>query len=243
MIEVASDARFLNELFNHPEVRPWVADMGEGVLDLTPVVQNHVALTGEYGATCYFRVMEGIWSVHTAILPEGRGEWAKRFAAESVGTMFTASDATEILTRVPQGHIAAKALTLATGFRLQFETPPECKFLGRMVPASIYSLTIQDWWLRSEGTEEQGAQFHAWMNAQLNGQPHENDPAHNKVIGVSLEMLKRGRHRKAVAFFNRWAMAVHHAPITLINEKPVQIRFDAGILTLAEGQLSIEPLH
>jgi hypothetical protein len=244
MIEIATDARFLNRLFNHPDIRPWVADANEGTLDLAPVIDKGVALIGEHGATCYFRLFDGGWEVHTAVLPEGRGDWAKKFAAASVRKMFTATDAVEILTRVPQGHIAAKALTLATGFRAQFETPAECLFRGERVPATIYNLMLQDWWLRDGSVEGRGIAFHKWLNQQIGreGEAHPIDSIHNRIVGVCLEMIEAGRHRKAVVFYNRHALLVRHAPVVLVNETPVQIKFDAGILTF-DGEFRVDPVH
>ncbi len=239
MIELAQtkDAAFFNRVLNHPAVRPDVADLGEGALDVSALVaQNSTTLlTGEHGGCILFRYYQGCHEVHTAVLPSGRGKWALELAKTVLHHMFTATDCVEVITRIPQGHIAAKALAEAVGFRHHFTTPPECLFRGERVPCHIYMLTLQDWAMAAPGLEERGAQFHAWLNRQVSeGTPHADDPAHNRVVGVALDMLTAGNVSKAIVWYNRWSIAARHTLVSLVGENPPQIRFDAGILTFAE---------
>lgn len=245
LIERATDAEFINDILNHPAVRPWVADASEGVLDVSSIAGNaaNYCLVGDYGTCLFVQYYEGAYEVHTAIVPEGRGEWAKNFAEAVLHYMFTATDAIEILTRVPQGHIAAKALTEAVGFHHHFTTAPECLFRGQKVPCHIYMLALQDWAMRAPDMAEKGADFHDWLNASVKGAPHEVDPAHNRVVGVALDMLVAGRTRKALVWYNRWSVAARHAPVRLLEDSPPQIMFDAGILTLRDGQFHLEVKH
>lgn len=246
MIQRAFDAAHLNAILNHPRVRPDVADISEGDLDLSDRVANtvNVCLVGQYGAFFCYKYYDGCYEVHTAVLPEGRGQWARDFAEAGARYMFTVTDCTEIMTRVPQGHVAAKALTEAMGFRHQFTTPAVCRFRGQMVPAHIYSLTLQEWSVRADGMEEAGAEFHEWLNRQIaDGKAHDPDPAHNRIVGIALQMALAGMLRKAVVWYNRCAFAGRHAPIALISENPPQIRFDAGVLTLTNDGLKLERTH
>jgi hypothetical protein len=244
MIERTTDAAFLNRVLNDPAVRPWVADVAEGKLDLSPRVadDNNVCLIGEHGAFLCFKFMEGMYEVHTQILPSGRGEWARKFAEAGAHHMFMATDCIEILTRVPEGHVAAAALTRAMGFRLQFNTPPECLFRGKRVPCAIHALSLQDWSMRV--SPENGERFHEWLNQKVAvGEPHAPDPDHNRIVAVTLDMMRGGQIGKAVAWYNRWAIVARHTPIRLLSFAPPQIRFDAGILTLEGGQIRFEPCH
>ena len=246
MIERATDATFINGILNHPEVRPWVADLGEGELDISVAVAKpeNVCLVGEFGAFFCFKYFDGSYEVHTQILSQGRGEWARQFAEAGAHYMFTATDCVEILTRVPEGHVAAAALTQAMGFRLQFVTPPECLFRGKKVPCSIYVLTLQDWSVRATWLTQRGAAFHAWLNAQISaGEPHPDDPEHNRIVGIALDMIAAGRAAKGVIFYNRWAFAARHLPIALLRLAPPQIRFDAGVLTMEGGTIRLEQCH
>lgn len=246
MIEPTTDAARVNAIVNHPGVRPWVADLGEGEIDLSGLLgkPNTLCLAGEHGVFLVIKYGDGIWECHTAVLPEGRGAWARGFAEELVRYMFTATDCVDLITRVPQGHVAAKTLTEAMGFRWQFDTPPECLFRGEMVPVHIYTLTLQEWSVRASWVEEEGAEFHQWLNRQVDeGTPHETDPGHNRTVGIALAMMRAGMVAKGVVWYNRAALAARHKTIALVGLDPPQVRFDAGILTMSGGKLHYEPCH
>lgn len=246
MIRRTQDAEQLNRIVNHPDIRPFVADMSVGELDLSPQVANaaNICLVGEFGAFLCFKFYEGCYEVHTQVLPEGRGEWTRRFAETGAHYMFTATDCVEILTRVPEGHMPALALTKTMGFRRQFTTPPEVLFLGNRVTADIWSLTIQEWAPRAEGVEAKGGAFHDWLNRQVEGgKPHPPDSDHNRIVGITLDMMRAGQIAKGVVWYNRWAFAARHPAISLVGMEPPQVRFDAGILTLEGGAIRFEPCH
>jgi hypothetical protein len=242
VITVATAPDFANAVLNHPAVAP---DVGDAPLDVSKCVgdPNYRILSGEYGIFFVAKLFEGCWEVHTAILPEGRGEWTMKFAQEGAEHMFTATDCAELLTRVPSGHVAAWTLTHRMGFRYQFMTPPECLFRGKLVPVEVSSLSIQDWAAAALGMEERGARFHEWLNSKIEGEPHAPDRDHNRVVGVTLAMIRAGQPVKGVVWYNRWAFSARHALISLVSLDPVQVRFDAGILTLRGDQIGIEPCH
>lgn len=247
MIERTYDAAAINAIVNDPAVRPWVADLAEGELDLSRHVENpaNVCLVGEHGAFLCFKYYEGGYEVHTQVLPSGRGEWTRKFAEAGARFLFTATDCVEILTRVPEGHVSALALTKAMGFSHQFTTPPECLFRGAHVPCGIWSLTIQDWAGRSPDFARRGAAFHDWLNTQVTiGQLHAPDHDHNRIVGITLEMMAQGQIGKGVVWYNRWAFAARHAPIALVGLNPPQVRFDAGVLTMTGGgAIRFDPCH
>lgn len=242
IIKRAADAAFLNQVLNHPDVRPWVADMAEGPLDLSPAIANpnNVCLIGRHGAFMCFKVLPARYEVHTQVLPEGRGQWAAEFAQAGARYMFCATDAVEILTRVPQGHVAATALTRAMRFDAEFVTPPECLFLGRRVPATIYSLSLQAWAKFAPKAQEEGAKFHEWLNSQCGGTPHPPDEAHNRIVGVSLAMIRAGQVAKGCAWYNRSAVLARHPSVELLGTDPPRVRFDAGVLVLEDGEIRLE---
>lgn len=246
MLTRTIDAQQINAILNHPSVRPDVAEPKDGVLDLTAVAANpaNIFLAGDHGGFVIFKYDAGIYEVHTAILPQGRGEWAKQASAECVNFMFTHTDCVDLITRVPQGHIAAKALTEMNGFRHEFTTPPDTMFRERLVPCHIYCLTIHEWAKRVEGMEELGAQFHEWLTAQVGeGTPHEPDPAHNRIVGVALAMAQSGQVAKGVVWYNRCSLAARHPTIALVGLDPPQIKFDAGILTVTPQGLQFSRPH
>ena len=72
------DVGRINEILNHPRVRPWVADAGEGAIDLAAQAEseNVAIVLGEHGGFVVWNYGGGCWEVHTQVLPEGRGRWA-----------------------------------------------------------------------------------------------------------------------------------------------------------------------
>lgn len=242
MIERDYTADRINAIVNDPAVRPWVADVAAGPIDMTAEVANpaNVCLVGRYGAFFCFKFWDGLYECHSQMLPDGRGKWAFDFARAGARYMFTATDCAEILTRIPEGHVAATALARAMGFSLQFTTLPECLFRSRRVPCAIHSLSLQDWVRRSGGLEERGADFHDWLNTQCHGTPHEPDADHNRIVGAALSMIEAGQVRKGVLFYNRYAFAARHQPIVLLGEDPPRIKFDAGVLTMKNGEILLE---
>jgi hypothetical protein len=241
-----TDARAINVILNHPKVRPFI-DSRDGTINAAPVVENpdNFALAGAFGTCIFLGVMPGVFEVHSACLPEGRGAWMKAFAEASLQWMFTRTNAWEITTRVPHGHVPAKALTEACGFRLEF-TRPECVFLKENVPVDIYRLDIMDWAERSQWALESGHAFHDQLHAEAKrlgiiAPAHEDDPQHNRVAGAAVEMVRNGQIVKAVLWYNRWAYMARHAQIGLVSEAPPVVRMDIGDLHILPKGIEVRP--
>lgn len=237
-IERQTSADFMNKVLNDPIVRPDIADAAEGVIDITPQVANrdNVLLCGDYGGFMYFKLLPGVYEVHSAVVPMGRGRWALKAARASLAMMFTHTDAAEILTRIPGGHLAAQGLATKCGFRHQFVADePGCLWRGNRVPAEIWSLTIQSWGERFDWFAGLGEWFHAELTRQAARRgiiepPHAPDQVHNHYVGIALSMLVSGQPRKAVFWYNRWALAARHKPVILVCDDPIEIAMDIGVL-------------
>lgn len=241
------NAKHINEVINHPVVRPDVADLGEGTLDISSVVANNsnVLLMGEFGGCLCFCVQAGLYEVHTQVLPEGRGKWALDFVRAGMHWMFTHTDAVEITTRVPRSHRAAKVLTGAAGMTFEFERADGVRFRGEDVPVDVYSIRIQDWAkVAADVLMERGQWLH-WRMAQeakrlgIIATAHEDDDNHNIYAGVTYEMAAAGQIRKAVIWYNRWAFAARHPLIALVSELPPVIRMDIGLMTIRNGDIEV----
>ena len=246
MIERTFDATIFNQIVNDPAVRPFVADMKEGTLDLSDKIADHcnVCLIGEHGAFLCLKYYDGCYEVHTQVLPVGRGAWAKSFAEEGARYMFTSTECTEIVTRVPEKHLGALRLSYSMGFRTVMTTPPECSWREELQRCHILSLTIQEWASRPlPEMVNRGRLFHDWLheNVQNGGEPHLNDDEHNKVVGTCLSMIDADQPVKAVVWYNRSAYAFRHPPIELLSMEPLRIKFDAGVLWRdGEGRVQLE---
>lgn len=233
------DADAANQILNHPEVRPWVADMKEGPIDITGHAksQTNILLLGDDNKGCqlFFKIMEGIYEVHTAILPEARGQWAKDFVEATRHYVFTRTDCAEVMTRVPEGHKAAEAIAKHVGMKKEFRREDGCMFHGKVHAVDVYSSRIQDWVPNAPFLEDRGVWLHEKMAKEaerlgIAQPPHGDDANHNRYVGAALEMVWGGQYQKAAAFYNRWAFTSRHATIKIVSIAPPTIRFDIGLL-------------
>lgn len=236
------DPAAINAILNHPVVRPWVAD-AEGPIDISRQVTNraNVLLMGEYGGFFCFCLQPGVYEVHSQVLPAGRGKWMRAFAHAGACWMFTRTDAYEIVTRVPDGHIAAKALAMGAGMRHEFTRQKECLFRGELRDVHIYSFRVQDWLATAPYLDVIGDWFHRRLNEEARRlgviEPaHGDDPQHNRVVGACWEMARQGQLAKAVLIYNRWAAVTRHATIGLVSADPPTIRMDLGLLRIKDGK-------
>lgn len=83
------DAERLNELANHPAIRPTCGGDGKSRLDFSAFVANpkNHAVTWDKGAFLFFWSAPQTYEVHVMILPEGRGRAAYRKAPEGIAYM------------------------------------------------------------------------------------------------------------------------------------------------------------
>jgi hypothetical protein len=252
MIERQTNADRINEIVNHPAVRPYVANSNEGVLDLTATVadqRNHI-LCGDHGAVAFLWAQDGIYEAHTQVLPRGRGEWTRELTEACVRHMFTRTDAYEIMTRVPAGHIAAKTAAEAQGMRFEFTRPRGVMFRDRVVDCHIYSFRLQDWVARTPVLAETGEWLHERMEEEaarlaLDVEPHEADDNHNRYVGAAIEMAFGGQWAKAVGFYNRWVTAARHIRngklqhVQLVSVDPLVVRFDIGLMRFHADDIEV----
>lgn len=248
MVEVLRSfaAKRLNELANHPDIRPFIADPDEGVLDLTGQVRNesNVLLLGEHGGCMLLKLTPALYEVHTLVRPEGRGPWALSMAKAVLRWMFCNTDACEVVTRVPHGHQAARTLSVAAGMKFELTRPDGSRFMGQVTPIDLYAITIQDWVQKDQMLEQIGARTHAEMREQakkigITEPPHEEDLDHNRIVGACTEMMIGGQLPKAVSLYNRWAQVARHKTIELVTLDPPTIRMDVGLIRLVSGKLEI----
>lgn len=251
MIERHTTAAWLNTVINHAAVRPWVAP-GDERIDLTEAVSDarNILLMGEHGGCLFIEIGPGIYEVHTQVLPAGRGAWTRALSEACAHYLFTRTPAYEIVTRVPEGHVAAKAGALAQGFRHEFTREKEYLFRGALADIHIYGLRIQDWAARAPGMVEDGQWLHRRMYEEMarlgiDEPTHADDENHNRYAGVTLAMARGGQLVKAVLFYNRWVSLARHfrdgkpAHIALVSTDPPVIRFDLGLMRLAGDDIEV----
>lgn len=237
----------INSLLRHPDVSRDVANTGE-VIDVSRAVDDprNVFLRGEHGCVCLFCIMPGVFEAHSAVLRSGRGQWTLDFLKAGTHFMFTRTEAYEIMTRVPDGHFAARAAAVRLGYRREFHRENECRFRDKIVGFDVWSYRVQDWVNQAAGLAERGAWVHARMHQEaerlgITDKPHEDDENHNRIVGATYEMIVGGQAVKGCALYNRWAAICRHPRIALLSVDPPTIRFDIGVMRLRpDGDIEVE---
>jgi hypothetical protein len=239
MIERIFDGEKINRIVNDPSVYPWVRGPCEGPLDLGPLLQDkrHVCLMAELGGCLFVQQSPGIFEAHTQVLPKGRGEWAINVVSEALHYMFTRTDAVEIWTRCPKGNLGARVLAKAIGGREEMTVQRGWVQDGQIIPATIFSLTVQEWMKTAPGLVEVGEWFHNKLEEEylISGyaEPvHEDDPSHNRYVGAAVEMIRGGQAFKGEIFYNRLAAMSGYQPIKILNTDPVQIDIRDAVLEM-----------
>jgi hypothetical protein len=116
-IQRHTDAGKLNELANHPQVRPTCGGDGSSPLDFTAFVANpkNHAVAWEHGAFLFLWSAPQTYEVHMMVVPEGRGRDAYRMAHEGIDYI-TALGAERLWARIAEGHNALRHYTAQAGF-------------------------------------------------------------------------------------------------------------------------------
>lgn len=244
-----TDAIGLNIILNHPEVRPWVADINiEDPLDVSAVATNpdNILLMGEFGAMLFIFILPGTYECHTQVLPEGRGPWAKLFVVACFDWMFSKSNAWEVTTRIPEGHIGALTLARYVGFRHEFTSMEPCHFQGRLVPANILRLSIHEWVAQSDLYARLGHDLHEQMAHEairlgIVAPPHQPDQYHDQVSGIAVEMIRAGMMVKGALFYNRWSVLARHRLVSMVSLDPPVIQMDLGRMHIKPSGIEIVP--
>ena len=245
MLEMQMDAGRLNEILNHPDVHPWVANRDEP-LDMSEAVGRPgvIVLLAKHGGVLFHMHQPGLWEAHTQILPKGRGEWGKVAVEACLHWMFCRTDAMEIVTRCPQGNIAAKALARAIGGTFQFTNSLGWIKDGKPIPADIYSLNVVDWMRRAPGLVERGQWFHRRLDDEFKTfhqapPPHAEDGVHDRYVGAACEMYLGDQPAKATVLYNRWAIMAGYLPITVASLVPLTIDIGTALLVVRDDDLKV----
>lgn len=232
-------AERINAVVNHPEVRPWVGNPDLGPLDLSPIVADHanVLLMGDGGGFVCQRQEPGIYEVHSQFVPEARGENALRCAMDGMRHMFTRTDCVELRTKVPEGNLAASALARRVGFVHQFTRDKAWPGPDGQTPVRYYAISIDQWAGHCVDLEATGAWFHDKLEAAKIAMGattpiHDDDAAHDRYVGATVEMIQSGLVDKALAFYWRWAAFAGYGPIRAIAVNPLVVDIGDAILAV-----------
>lgn len=237
------DAAHLNAVANDPDVRPSLG--GLGVIDLTAAVANpgNVAVVTAHGGFVAIWIAPERYEIHSLFLSEGRGREAIQAMRAGLDYLFAATDATEIVTKVPQGNLAALGLARLAGFTRQFTSRIPWGEETRAV--DVMSLSAQTWALRSRTALALGHWFHesmadAIVQRESTLPPHSDaDDVHDRMAGAAVLMCRAGNPRKAERFYGGWARVVGYPPIAVLTEHPVVLDLEGLIVECRASSMEI----
>jgi len=208
------DPSYLNEVANHPKVRPWLK--GEGDVDLSPMVSDpsNIALQFEGGGWVLRNLGACQYEVHSMFVPEVRGAKVRDNLKAALEYVFLQTDAVKLVTQLPEGNVAARALARIAGFRLWF--------------GEYHVLCIEDWIQASDACLQAGQQFHEKLEAAKlkSGSAlviHEDDDAHDRAAGASFLMCNADNPAKGVWHYNQWATVAGYAQVSLLSVSPPMV--------------------
>lgn len=240
------NAERLNKIVNDPSVYRWVKGAHTDALDLSEVVSDNrnILLMGAFGGIMFIELQAGLYEAHTQVLREGRGEWALSMTRAALHWMFTRSPAIEIMTKVPKGNIAAKALARAVGGRFEFRAENAWVMNGTPVSAEIWTLTLQEWAKQALGLVERGQWFHERLDDEfarlgITEPNHDDDEVHDRYVGLAAEMIFGEQTGKAQVFYNRWARMAGYEPITVSPGSPVFVDIGSALLSIGTDNFEV----
>lgn len=246
LVRRTMDPRRLNEVANHPDVRPWIG--GEKPIDLADLAKDprNFLLEAQHGGWIFARHEPGTYELHTLFLPQGRGKACLQAWRAAERWIWSSTDAREIVTRVPRHNAGAAFAARLCGFKERFTRERAFKTpAGELEAVSYQARAIDDWWPRDAAALEAGVVFHAQLEvakvlADSGLGDHPEDQAHDRAAGAACLMMAAGNPRKAAWFYNRWAALAGYAPITLLSEAPLVVDVGAGVVVqVQEGRMEV----
>lgn len=239
MLERQSTTNLVNRILNDRSVLPWVAGGLTPPLDAGPIIANanNVVLACDGAAFLFIKLMVGYYELHSCVLPELRGRGTLQLGNEAVDWMFSRTDATEIITRVPHGNAAAKAAIQVIGIKSWFTTGPYWPLASRKVPMDVFRLNVLDWvLLRAEKLRPIGHTFHERLVRAGGAVDHPDDPIHDAYVGAASLMIDAGLPDKAVAVYDIWAAMAGYGTISVVSRDPLVIDIGTGVIMPKTGE-------
>ena len=243
VIQRTMDAAFLNRVANDPAVRPWLG--GDGMLDVAPRIANPLNLAGvsDDGGFLAQSLGDGRYEIHSLFLPT-RSIGAVRAMRDGLDYLFATTDATELLTKVPDDNPAADGLAQLAGFSRVFSLIADWS-VGVKKTVHVGSLHIDDWAMHSKVCLCMGRWLHEQFAAVFaergsSQPPHsDQDETHDRMAGAAAMMIRAGNTAKGVLFYNRWAALSGYPVITWLRDHPVVLDLEGMIVEVTSEDIEV----
>lgn len=231
-MKISEDHRYFQEIVSHPRVVKAVTEHPNVIPDLEPIWPWCVGVEFDGGGWIFQRLEGGYYEVHTLFLPKSRD--IVENAKKALFYMFTATDALEIVTRVPTDLPHARKLAEAGGFRYRFTRPDGWMREQGLIPVDHFGLTIDEWTRDNPELIALGQEFHHKLGDHKD---HGEDTTHDAYAGLGLACWSGGVVGKGLWRYNRWAVSSGYRPLEISEDG---VEFDGVRLTMKDGQVNVE---
>tara|TARA_R110000772_G_C13214220_1_gene431226 strand:- start:158 stop:601 length:444 start_codon:yes stop_codon:yes gene_type:complete len=141
-MHIAKTANHINNLVNHPDIRPTAGGDGVSRVDFSPVFNQIVALEDKGGAWLFMDEGDDIYEGHYMFLKKYRGKKALEFGREALDYMFNELGAKRIIGRQPVENKLASVYNTALGIKKGPEE--EVSVEGFTYMAQIFTIDRED---------------------------------------------------------------------------------------------------
>jgi len=233
-MKIARTPAFLESIANDPRVFPSVSCAGMGRIDLAPVWERCVGLEFDTGGWLFYQLAPMYYEVHTLFLPRSRG--VREAAAAAAHYMFTGTDCTELVTKVPDDLPHALSLARSMGFTDRFRRAAAWPRQAGAVGVTYLGLALDDW--ARVGGRDYLAERGAWLHDALGDEKtHDDDPVHDVYVGLGVACAEAGQAEKGLWLYNRWAALAGYRPLEMHGGL---VRFDGVALRVTDGNVTLE---
>lgn len=237
-----SDNELLESIMMHPEVRKWNACNGTPPFNPARYTAHPKSFAVLVDGGCFLAAAleKEAYAVHTNLLPTCRGRKAVEVGAEALNFAFLETDATQLVSMVPDNNPQARWFALRMGFRETFRREGVWRVDGRAYGMQFFRMDIDDWVLLG-GLAHVGQAFHAELHAQAPWlDEHPEDPVHDAYVGACSAMISLGKIDKSLTLYNRWARAAGYAPFTVISRDPLRLDIASCVLRIDDNNFIVE---
>lgn len=237
------DGGFLTKIANREDVRPYMG--GEGVLDLDPIIGDPVnfAFVDDdlEGGYVFCMLYDGVYEGHTIFPPSAPYRPKVRLIRSCFNYMFTATDCTEIVTKIPDTHEGASRMADMLHFLPGFSRE---NAWGHGVGVAYRNLPLDRWATTCSTAEEQGHMFHSMLEqakaaAGSELPVHPDDVIHDRMVGACIHMIRAGNLEKGVRAYNQWALFAGYGIISIVSQQPVVVDVQDALIGITLGELEV----